>query len=259
MGEIKQANFRINTEDADKFRAFCDAEGLNQAQGFDHLMQVLELDRAKATVPTRVTEIEEFERHAKALISSYLTSIEIAEATEERILEQFKGQLDSKDKVIMDLQKRLAGTEDLLAAAQSAAMDAENKVTFAEKEAADAKSKLAKSEQAVLDKTSIAEMLTEQLRDAQSKAKDYPKLQASFEAQRNELANALQAAKDAEKDAAIAQERAVNEISIKLSRAEVAAQEKAAQIGKLEQQIEKLTEKLDKVKEENAVLKAKKG
>lgn len=255
MGEIKQANFRIDTETAAQFREFCENNGLNQAQGFDHIMQIAEMDKAKATIPERATEIEEFERHTKALLAAYLNSMEIAESTEERILEKFRGQLDSKDKIIIDLQDRLAGTEDLLAAAQSAAMDAENKVASAEKETADAKAKQKSAEQVAEDKKSIAEMLAAQLRDAEGKLKDYPNLQSSFEAQKNDLANALQEIKDIKKDAAIEQERAVNEIEIKLSRAEASVEEKAIQIEKLEQKIEKLTEKLDIAKETITALK----
>lgn len=46
MGEIRQTNFRIDTEDAEKFRKFCNAHGMNQAQAFDHIMQVIEMDKA---------------------------------------------------------------------------------------------------------------------------------------------------------------------------------------------------------------------
>ena len=55
MGEVKQTNFRVDQDTADKFREFCAAAGMNQAQGFDHMMQVLELDRAKEAVPSRAT------------------------------------------------------------------------------------------------------------------------------------------------------------------------------------------------------------
>lgn len=62
MGEVRQTNFRVDQDTADKFREFCAAAGMNQAQGFDHVMQVLELDRAKEAVPSRATEIEEYEK-----------------------------------------------------------------------------------------------------------------------------------------------------------------------------------------------------
>ena len=69
MGEVRQTNFRVDQDTADKFREFCAAAGMNQAQGFDHVMQVLELDRAKEAVPSRATEIEEYEMHVKAIMS----------------------------------------------------------------------------------------------------------------------------------------------------------------------------------------------
>ena len=53
MGEIKQTNFRINADTADAFRKFCEEQGFNQAQGFDHLMQVLAIDQAKSLTPER--------------------------------------------------------------------------------------------------------------------------------------------------------------------------------------------------------------
>ena len=51
MGEIKQTNFRVDTDTADAFRAFCTEHGMNQAQGFDHLIQILELNNAKIATP----------------------------------------------------------------------------------------------------------------------------------------------------------------------------------------------------------------
>ena len=51
MGEIKQANFRIDSDTADAFREFCEQKVMNQAQGFDHVMQVFELNQAKSSIP----------------------------------------------------------------------------------------------------------------------------------------------------------------------------------------------------------------
>ena len=81
MGEIRQTNFRIDTEDAEKFRKFCNAHGMNQAQAFDHIMQVIEMDKAKAAIPERALEIEEFERHLRGTnlsentVTSYLFAV----------------------------------------------------------------------------------------------------------------------------------------------------------------------------------------
>ena len=53
MAEAKQTNFRIDPETADAFRKFCDDNGYTQAQGFDHLMDVLMMDEAKKAAPDR--------------------------------------------------------------------------------------------------------------------------------------------------------------------------------------------------------------
>ena len=106
MGEIKQTNFRIDQDTADIFRKFCEENGMNQAQGFDHVMQIVEMDRAKAVTPERATEIEEFERYVKGIMGAYLTSIEINNSAEERIKERFESSLVRKDKTIDELREK---------------------------------------------------------------------------------------------------------------------------------------------------------
>lgn len=87
MGEIKQANFRIDSDTADAFRAFCEQKGMNQAQGFDHVMQVFELNQAKSSIPGRSVEIEEFETMVKSITSAYLYSLELNQNAEARARE----------------------------------------------------------------------------------------------------------------------------------------------------------------------------
>lgn len=212
MGEIKQANFRIDTDTAAQFREFCEANGLNQAQGFDHIMQVVEMDKAKATLPARTTEIEEFERHAKALISSYLNSLEIAESTEERLLEQFRSKLDSKDETIQDLQNKVKGMEDLLTIAQTAAMNAENDKVAAEQAAKDAQEREKSALASAKDKEDIANMLNVENIKLKSQLDGYDDLKESEAAYKTKLAEATQTIKDNQREAEIAQERAVGAI-----------------------------------------------
>ena len=61
---------------------------MNQAQSFDHVMQVVELDKAKAVTPGRATEIETFEKSIKDIMAAYLNSLEINASAEARIREQ---------------------------------------------------------------------------------------------------------------------------------------------------------------------------
>jgi chromosome segregation ATPase len=245
MGEIKQANFRIDTETAAQFREFCEANGLNQAQGFDHIMQVAEMDKAKTTLPKRATEIEEFERHTKNLITAYLNSLEIAESTEERILEQFQSRLESKDEQIMKLQAEVKEKEELATAANTAALELQNTMEIVEKAAREASENEKKAMAALKDKEEINSMLTGKLKDAELQLTDYPEMQKKLDTVNAELTSALQTIRDNEKDAEIAVERAAADKERALVAVEKAHQE----------ELQKLYEKIEQVREERADLK----
>ena len=105
--ESKQVNFRIDPDSAEAFRLFCTTHGMNQAQGFDHLIQVLELNNAKAATPGRAVEIENFERLLKEILSAYIGSIELSSNAEARVLERFQSDLKRKDKTIDELREKI--------------------------------------------------------------------------------------------------------------------------------------------------------
>ena len=105
--ESKQVNFRIDPDSAEAFRLFCTTHGMNQAQGFDHLIQVLELNNAKAATPGRAVEIENFERLLKEILSAYIGSIELSSNAEARVLERFQSDLKRKDKTIDELREKV--------------------------------------------------------------------------------------------------------------------------------------------------------
>lgn len=152
MGEVKQTNFRVDQETADKFRQFCMDAGMNQAQGFDHVMEVLEMDRAKEAVPGRATEIEEFERNIKAVMAAYMNSLEINSNAEERVREQFSAALDSKDKTIQDLQGQVARLQGEKDTAEKVAADVAEAAAQASKDAEAATEKAESASQLAAEK-----------------------------------------------------------------------------------------------------------
>ena len=105
--ESKQVNFRIDPDSAEAFRQFCTSHGMNQAQGFDHLMQILELNNAKAATPGRIVEIENFERLLKEILSAYINSIELSSNAELRVQEHFRSDLKRKDQTIDELREKI--------------------------------------------------------------------------------------------------------------------------------------------------------
>ena len=127
--ESKQVNFRIDPDSAEAFRQFCTSHGMNQAQGFDHLMQILELNNAKAATPGRIVEIENFERLLKEILSAYINSIELSSNAELRVQEHFRSDLKRKDQTIDELREKIKLMETekkgQMEAAKKAASDRE--------------------------------------------------------------------------------------------------------------------------------------
>ena len=75
MGEIRQANFRIDQDTAEKFRKYCEEQRINQAEGFDKLMKaIFELNRASEVLPDRRAELERFGALTEKMMSAYLLS-----------------------------------------------------------------------------------------------------------------------------------------------------------------------------------------
>lgn len=169
--ESKQVNFRIDPDSAEAFRQFCTTHGMNQAQGFDHLMQVLELNNAKAATPGRLVEIENFERLCKELLSAYINSIELSSNAEARVLEQFQSDLKRKDRTIDELREKMEALQG-------------------EKEQAEAVSKKLEEEQNRLKEQ--AEYATNQLNSAKKAISDQEEVNRLLQTQNEELQKQLQ-------------------------------------------------------------------
>lgn len=181
MGEIRQTNFRIDQETADVFRKFCEDNGLNQAQGFDHIMQVVEMDRAKSAVPERLVEIEAFEKCTKDLINAYLNSLEICKSTEERVREQFASALERQDKTISDLQSKTDELRDAKASAEQTAASAAQAAAQAIKEEEAARKQADTATKLATEKDRTISTLADKLSIAEEKAAGFDELKRSEE------------------------------------------------------------------------------
>ena len=235
MGEIKQTNFRIDQDTADIFRKFCEENGMNQAQGFDHIMQIVEMDRAKAVTPERATEIEEFERYVKGIMGAYLTSIEINNSAEERIKERFESSLVRKDKTIDELREKTEGLQEEKKKALIEKEQAEK-----EKEALDERMKtwilqMESIKKAAENQEKVNAMLTTQLADATAKLDGYNDLKASEVSLKEEVLELRRDIK--EKDAV-------------LSRTKEMYDEKLSSVKLMEEKYDTLEKKAEDLKKE---------
>ena len=187
MGEIKQANFRIDTEAADAFRQFCEEQGFNQAQGFDHLIQVLELNRAKAGIEGRLTEITTFEEYVKKIMDAYLNSLQIAQNTEERVREDFKNDIVLRDRALADNERKIMEKDEKIAQLTADTQVAEKTAKEAMQTAANAEKQAVSATQIAEEKGKINDMLSAKLAEADAKLNGYNELKLSEESLKKEI------------------------------------------------------------------------
>lgn len=187
MGDIKQTNFRINQESADAFRKFCDENDLNQAQGFDHMIQVMELNRAKTIVPGSAKDIETFEMYIKKVMEAYLKSVEDYSTARETAREDFASALESKDKTIASLQEKADKLSEGKQILENTISEVRAERNQAVKDAATAKEQAETSAKLVAEKDKTISTLADKLGAAESKADGYDDLKKSEEAAKNRI------------------------------------------------------------------------
>ena len=187
MGEIKQTNFRIDMETADKFRSLCDEMGLNQAQGFDHIMQIVELNRAKVGIEGRLTEITTFEEYVKKIMEAYLLSLEIAQNTEERVREDYKTDIKLRDNALKENEAKILERDEKIAQLTVEAQEAQKIAKEAVKTAENATKQAESAKQIAEEKEKVNDMLSSKLAEAEEKLAGYDELKFSKEELQKQL------------------------------------------------------------------------
>ena len=180
--DYKQMNIRLRQDTMDAFRDFCALNGMNQAQGFEHIMQVVELNHAKAVVPGRAVEIEEFERHTKELLSAYLNSIELSQNTELRVAERFKLDMQRSQRITDEVREQNASLRLELQRCE------EQKDAF-QKENEELQSKLSYSDKIIIEQRQSMELLQAQTVQMKETLEGYDQLSNEVSVLRRENAD----------------------------------------------------------------------
>lgn len=189
MGDIRQTNFRVDTESANAFRAFCEENGYNQAQGFDHLIQVLELNKAKTSIEGRLTEITTFEEYIKKIMDSYLTSLQIAQNTEERVREDYKTDIALRDKALADNEQKIIERDEKINQLTSETQNSQKIAKEALQSAENAKKQAESASQIASEKEKINSMLSSKLAEAEEKLSGYDKLKSEEESLKKNISD----------------------------------------------------------------------
>lgn len=191
-------NLRLEEETVEKFRNFCKENDVTNAQAFDLMLSALEIEQAKTKVGPRAKEIEQYQMHIKALLNSFVNSIEMNETAEERIRGEFRRQLETKDKIIEEFTNKIRITEENAEKAKQNALkvqeDSKNEVERIRKECEDKiaeKSELLAASQTekknmldelnkVYERAQKTDEIVSLLREKEEKTKDYDQIKSEF-------------------------------------------------------------------------------
>lgn len=188
MDKTKQTNMRLDEKTVDAFRHYCEEKGLSHAEGFNQFMDYLRLSTAQEIMPGQATDIKNFQMHANALVSAYLCALDVTRDTESRMHEVFSSALDSKDKIILNLQAQVSEAEKKTAAAVSEQKKAEESALKAAQLAAQTRSELEAAQEDTDNTRQLNQLLTKDLKAAEIKLLDYDRLKAEENTWKEELA-----------------------------------------------------------------------
>lgn len=110
-------SFRITDSTADKIKEIAAEIGGNQQQTMAKLIESYELQKGKAVLADKRTDIETFENYINAVTRMYMQALENGQNASNLVRTEFEAQLTSKDNVIQDLQKQLAKAKETEATA----------------------------------------------------------------------------------------------------------------------------------------------
>lgn len=113
MGEENRVitrSYRVTQEDADRFVVMAKKYSSQQAT-FKEMLDVFEMQHGKMSMPEYQESINRFEDYTKALLTSYISALDDKKNARDLIQNEFKEMLQSKDSLILELQKKANSAE----------------------------------------------------------------------------------------------------------------------------------------------------
>ena len=211
MAEIRQTNFRLDQETVEKFRKFCDENGMNQADGFSYLMNLIDVNNTMVAAPSRKTEIESFQKHLKDMTQIYLNSVDLCTDAEARIRDEYRALIESKDITILDLQEKVKDLESGYDEAKTTSDAAAKAAVQAVKDAETAKKQADTAERLCDAKDETIAELKEKLVGYEDLKQEYATLQEKASGLDRKTADLQQQLKDQKKDSEYAIKTALME------------------------------------------------
>lgn len=108
--EYKVKSIRADDETYEKFKAIASQEFGNQGQCLSTLINLYETEQSKVKLIERKLEINSFQSHLNKIGELFLMSLQLNQDAEERVRTEFEKLLESKDRLIIDLQTKVDTT-----------------------------------------------------------------------------------------------------------------------------------------------------
>lgn len=104
---LKPRSFRITDDVLKRFQEISQDIGGNQQQTLAKLIEAFEFQKGKTILTEKKADIELFERYVSAITRMFMGSLEDNQNITATIRTEFERQLDSKEKIIIDLQNKI--------------------------------------------------------------------------------------------------------------------------------------------------------
>ena len=103
---------RVSDEVFERFRSLAKEAGLTQGEALSAMISVYELSMGTQVYPSVEDDIKAFERSINLLLQLYGTAIKTGQSQRELAIAEVRRTLESRDKIIQDLQDQLMITKD---------------------------------------------------------------------------------------------------------------------------------------------------
>ena len=121
---------RASDEAVERFRALAKAQGMTQSAAFEAMMSVFELSIGTKSFPSVQDDIQSFQGAITLALQLYTTAITVGQNQREIAQAEVSRTLDSKDRIIADLQEQLENTKAKLTRKLSCATQTKRTLQF---------------------------------------------------------------------------------------------------------------------------------
>ena len=241
--KVKQVNFRAPEEMADWIKERSKESNKKQEDFLREMVEEYMLQAAEEQYPNRGVEAAEFKSLLMRLQRMFVASLDLCENTENRVREDFRLQMETKDRAIADYQEQVSVLKEEKKILSEDA--AKTKALQVELDAVTEQARKDKNDSAdrIAEKDRLISALDGEVLKYKAQAEGYDDLKADRDSLAEQLRDANVQNKEQAKDHEIALERAAREAE--------KAQEKAVTEAKAAVQ-----EKLDQTKERLVIAEA---